>query len=692
MMQQYEPLFLKYRPQSLADLVGQEYVRRTLSNAIESNRISHAYLFTGPRGTGKTSSARILAKCLNCEKGPTPSPCQVCTACLEIKQGISPSVLEIDAASNNSVDDARVLIERAPLVAPGGRYKLYIIDECHMLTKEAFNALLKTIEEPPANVIFVLATTEEHKVPQTIVSRCQKLIFRLVNPNEMAAYLVKIAGQEAIKIESLAVDLIARRSSGGMRDALGLLDQASLLRPSSEPISIQDLTLLLGALEEDVLLAMGKNVLAQDSRATLELAHQLINAGKEPYIIASDLAKHMLNLVKAAYLSTASTQSSSSQMMTKTSPVSGSLTASLSGSQPYIESLVEAASGLDRCELAQMVEQLDRLEQSCKRASQPVLSLEIGLLCLCHRLESKALVNIEQRLVALEMALPVAHSNESLSTQALKQEKEKVTRSDNPASESDSTSVEHSGNSKVDATVKQSSAKLEADHSLSQEMHDTVNIEAKTTQPPQESPIGSQENLTDQDLDAVWVDLLEELQNRHLPTFSLVSTHAFPVSLTKDEFILGVHFENFQKMIDNKLIYVNEACQSVLKRTLQVKIRVVSKSKGQSRPTRLPTRQSSRESSAQASEAGEERQAGSKFASFSPGENGGVEAKLTNQDKEEDQRSGQSASGEVSVENPVMKIETAHGINITQEAYSLFEGPGSRLITANAIEAKDLQS
>ena len=171
----YQPLYLKYRPQTLQELVGQSSVVKTLTNALENSRITHAYLFTGPRGTGKTSSARILAKSLNCDNGPTITPCLTCPSCVEIAASSSPSVFEIDAASNNSVDDARSLIERAPLAAQGGKYKIYIVDECHMLTKEAFNALLKTIEEPPPQVVFILATTEEYKVPPTILRRCQRL-------------------------------------------------------------------------------------------------------------------------------------------------------------------------------------------------------------------------------------------------------------------------------------------------------------------------------------------------------------------------------------------------------------------------------------------------------------------------------------------------------------------------------------
>ncbi len=384
----YQPLYLKHRPQSLGDLVGQKSVVKTLTNAIENKRIAHAYLFTGPRGTGKTSSARILAKSLNCEQGPTVTPCLTCASCVSIKESSCPSVFEIDAASNNSVDDARVLIERAPLVAQGGRNKLYIVDECHMLTKEAFNALLKTIEEPPPNVIFILATTEEHKVPPTILSRCQRLMFRLVNHDELAEHLEQVAQKEGIEIEKSAIELITRRSGGGLRDALGLLDQASLLARPGEPVSQKDLLVLLGALDEDVLLTLSRGILQRDGKAVLEAITGLVMQGREPALIAQELAKHFLNLTKASYV----TQQSGGQETNRF----------VLGSQSYIDGLLDQARYFERSELSQMVEQLDNLEQSLKRASQPSMTLEIALLSLCHRHDIASIKQLENRINQLE--------------------------------------------------------------------------------------------------------------------------------------------------------------------------------------------------------------------------------------------------------------------------------------------------
>lgn len=390
MVQTYQPLYLKYRPQSLADLVGQKSVAQTLTNAIEHNRISHAYLFTGPRGTGKTSSARILAKSLNCEAGPTAAPCLVCSSCLEIKAGNSPSVFELDAASNNSVDDARSLIERAPLVAQGGRYKLYIIDECHMLTKEAFNALLKTIEEPPPMVVFILATTEEHKVPPTIISRCQRLMFKLVNQKELTAHLRHISTLEEINILDEALDLIARRSGGGLRDALGLLDQASLLSTKEKAVGVNDLLILLGAVHEDVLLQISEAVQNRDGQAVLSAANTLLMEGREPAVLVLELAKHFLNLMKASYVNETGTLTADN------------LASLVLGSPSYLQAIVGQAKNFDRAELALMVEYLDKLEQTCRRSSQPVLSVEMGLLALCHRHDMTFVRDLDARVKTLE--------------------------------------------------------------------------------------------------------------------------------------------------------------------------------------------------------------------------------------------------------------------------------------------------
>ena len=400
LLEPYLPLYLKHRPQTLGQLVGQRTVVKTLTNAIDSDRIAHAYLFTGPRGTGKTSSARILAKSLNCEMGPTATPCMKCTMCEEIKKGISPAVMEIDAASNNSVDDARVLIERAPLVAQGGRFKLYIIDECHMLTKEAFNALLKTIEEPPPKVIFILATTEEHKVPPTIISRCQRLMFRLAHHDELCEHLRKVADIEKIAIEDEALELIARRSGGGLRDALGLLDQASLLATPAKPVGIKDLLILLGAIEEDVLISISEGIADRDAERVLTSTHELLAQGREPSLVALELAKHFLNLAKGLHLSNIKGAVSQGEQV-ETSLAQQLIT----GSQNYIHRVIELSTSFQGAELTQIVMELDRLEQTLRRSTQPSLALEIGLLSLCHRHDILLFQQLAKKVDYLEAAI-----------------------------------------------------------------------------------------------------------------------------------------------------------------------------------------------------------------------------------------------------------------------------------------------
>ena len=229
MNEKYIPLYRKYRPQTLEEVVGQAHIKKALTNAISMNKISHAYLFTGPRGTGKTSTARIFAKSLNCKEGPTIHPCGVCENCVDITNSVPMDVIEIDAASNRKVEDAQNILEKVMYAPVNSRYKIYIIDEVHMLSNTAFNALLKTLEEPPKNVIFILATTEVHKVLDTIKSRCQRFDFRRITTDDIVKHLRYISDKEGINITDDALFTIAKNSAGGMRDSIALLDQLSIL-------------------------------------------------------------------------------------------------------------------------------------------------------------------------------------------------------------------------------------------------------------------------------------------------------------------------------------------------------------------------------------------------------------------------------------------------------------------------------
>jgi len=239
----YEPLHHKYRPKTFAELVGQEAIATTLTNAINTLKIAPAYLFTGPRGTGKTSSARILAKSLNClsSEKPTPQPCGKCDVCQEISKGATLDVIEIDAASNTGVDNIREIIERAQFAPVQCRYKVYVVDECHMLSTQAFNALLKTLEEPPKHVVFVLATTDPQRVLSTIISRCQRFDFRRIPINAMVQHLTEIATIENIEITTHAITLFAHDSQGGLRDSDILLDQLGILSGHSKHDKVWEL-------------------------------------------------------------------------------------------------------------------------------------------------------------------------------------------------------------------------------------------------------------------------------------------------------------------------------------------------------------------------------------------------------------------------------------------------------------------
>lgn len=294
----YQVSARKYRPGTFDDVIGQPHVVQTLTNAVSTKRIAHAYLFSGTRGVGKTTVARILAKALNCERGPTSRPCNTCENCREIAQGNSVDVIEIDGASNTGVDDVREIRENVKFTPFRGQFRVYIIDEVHMLSNSAFNALLKTLEEPPAHVVFIFATTEIHKIPATILSRCQHYNFRRIARTEIIERLRHVAAQDHLMLEERSFVALARASEGSMRDALSLLDQA--IAYGGKTISHADLELLLGAVPQELVQELLRAIMAQDSPAVLTCLANLLDQGHDLRAFCAEVVERIRNLLVAA--------------------------------------------------------------------------------------------------------------------------------------------------------------------------------------------------------------------------------------------------------------------------------------------------------------------------------------------------------------------------------------------------------
>jgi DNA polymerase-3 subunit gamma/tau len=295
-MSESTSLYRRHRPGSFDEVVGQQHVVRTLRNAVEGDKVHHAYLFVGSRGTGKTSMAKILARSLNCERGgPTVTPCGECESCLTIAGGTSVDVIEMDAASNRSVDDVRDLRERVAYAPAGGRWKVYILDEAHMLTKEAWNAFLKTLEEPPPKTVFVLATTESHKVMATIADRCQRFDFQRPSLEQISEVLTRVAAAEGIQVDDGAVAMIARSASGSFRDALGTLDQ--LVAFGGNEVGLDEVLEMLGAADADLLFGAVDAVLAEDPKGVLLGVEKMAQSGRDPSQFARDLLAHLRHLL-----------------------------------------------------------------------------------------------------------------------------------------------------------------------------------------------------------------------------------------------------------------------------------------------------------------------------------------------------------------------------------------------------------
>ena len=384
MNKNYIPLYRKYRPQKIEEIVGQEHIKKALSNAIESDRVSHAYLFTGPRGTGKTSTARIFAKSLNCEKGPTVSPCNECENCKNITNAIPIDVIEIDAASNRSVSDAEEIIQNVAMSPVHSRYKIYIIDEVHMLTTTAFNALLKTLEEPPANVIFILATTEVHKVLDTIKSRCQRFDFKRITTDDISKHLRYISDKEGINIEDDALTYIAQNSAGGMRDSIALLDQLSVLSSSEDKISVDDINRILGRLSFESLSALFSAIVSSNQNEALNKLNEIYNSGNEPSQILSNLLEYMRNALIIKSLEAKNS------------------TDVVSLNKEQIKKLEKLTENIEVHQLVALIDKCANYTKELKLTSEPKLWLDVAILDMSNLAENTKLTDLQKRIEMLE--------------------------------------------------------------------------------------------------------------------------------------------------------------------------------------------------------------------------------------------------------------------------------------------------
>lgn len=387
----YKALYRVWRPQTLADISGQTHITRTLQNALAQEKFSHAYLFTGPRGTGKTSAAKIIARAINCEKAPVREPCNECRACRGVLDGTVVDVVEMDAASNNGVDEIRYIRDNVMAAPRDLRYKVYIIDEVHMLSTGAFNALLKTLEEPPKHAIFILATTEPHKIPLTIVSRCQRFDFKRISPTDLVDRMTYILDKEGWKAEEEALHLIARAAEGGMRDALSLLDQA--ISYSEEIVTVEDVLAITGTVSERFLRNVAIALKERDTVTAITSVHKAIQDGKDPLQFVEDLMYYFRDV-----------------LLYKTSPSLDKVFHRASND----DSFKQFAEETDETWVYEVIHTLNQYQQQMKTTPHRKVFLEMAFIHICNQTEphfSQAVAALERKIEQLEKKLLTQHAS-----------------------------------------------------------------------------------------------------------------------------------------------------------------------------------------------------------------------------------------------------------------------------------------
>ena len=517
MAERYLPLYRKYRPQTFKDLIGQENIVKALSNAINLNKISHAYLLCGPRGTGKTTTARIIAKSLNCAKGPTLEPCGECPSCKDIINSTPIDVIEIDAASNRKVEDARNILEKIQFVPVNGHFKIYIIDEVHMLTTEAFNTLLKTLEEPPENVIFILATTEPHKVLDTIISRCQRFDFRRITTEDIVARLTYISQQENINITEDALHTIARSSAGGMRDSLALLDQISVLDANKE-ISADDVNEMLGRLSFETQYELSNAILTAQTQTAITLLDNIYGKGNEPFQIITNLIQYFRNMLVVKNCTDRK--------------IAGELTQL---SEAHILQLREQSTNIETEQMLYTIERLSFYSKEIKETTNRYLWLELCVIELASNISFASYSELINRIERLEAGISSGETSAQSPHQIFKPA---ILNTEKPIQKVEVVSC---GNIEEDEKLLEDSTEENSDNT------DTVTtpVQTKETISQQVPTTTSNIQTNTPDLAVAWQGILQNIES--IPSRMFFYNLSRPVELSKEGIKIAFLKEIFVK-------------------------------------------------------------------------------------------------------------------------------------------------
>ncbi|MBU9721518.1 MULTISPECIES: DNA polymerase III subunit gamma/tau [Bacillaceae] len=515
----YQALYRVWRPKCLSDVVGQEHITKTLKNALIQEKLSHAYLFTGPRGTGKTSAAKIVAKAINCENAPVEEPCNNCRACRGISDGSIVDVMEIDAASNNGVDEIRDIRDKVKFAPSSVKYKVYIIDEVHMLSTGAFNALLKTLEEPPRHVIFILATTEPHKIPLTIISRCQRFDFKRISAHAMIDRMKEIINSSSIKVDEDALSMIARVSEGGMRDALSLLDQA--ISYADDVVRMDDVLSITGAVSQQLLYDVANALNNSDVAKGLTAVDTIIRDGKDPNRFLEDLIFLYRDV-----------------LMYKAAPQLDEVKDRLA----LDENFQQIADQLENAWIYEVMEMLNRFQQEMKWSSHPKVFLEMFIVQVCHMSSSgtSATVSLDQ--------------NETI--QLLLKRVNELEASVKRMSESGYSANGNTSDTQVSEPSRGKPRPIQASGKSRVQISRVKGMLQRA----------SKQHL--QQLNSHWAQVMEQVKQQSVPASAWLNDSK-PVACSDGEFVLAFKNEMHRDMIDDKFrALVEQTVSTILQRTM----------------------------------------------------------------------------------------------------------------------------